>query len=111
MVAMVLLSQDSSELALSILHLVAFIDDDILPIVLVESQPILQYEIVGCDADIPFGTLHYLLDLVSCCWVASIDNFSDRWGPFIEFRHPVGDGGKRDNDQEWTIVLLELYQV
>lgn len=77
MVAVVLLSQNSSKLALSILHLMPLINDDILPVILVEPQPILKNEVVGSDADIPFGTLHYLLDLVSGSWVSSVDYLPD----------------------------------
>lgn len=93
MITLILLSQDVGEFALGIFHLVSLIDHDVLPIILVQLQPVLKDEIVGGDADIPLGSLHHAQSLVTSVGVALIDYFPDGWCPFLEFSHPVGNGG------------------
>jgi hypothetical protein len=58
MSAVVLLAQDSGEFAFGIFHLMALVDDDVFPVVFVEPKPVLEHEVVGGDADVPFCALH-----------------------------------------------------
>ncbi len=89
---MVLLAENACKLTFSILHLMSLINNDVLPVVLVEPEPILEDEIVCCNAHIPFGCFHHLLNLSSCCWTTSVYYLTDGRRPLIELRHPVGDG-------------------
>lgn len=77
MVTLILLAKYIGELALSILHFVALVDHNILPIILVELEPVLQDEVVGGDTHIPFGCLHYPLCLGSGIWVPLVDDLAD----------------------------------
>ena len=84
MIAMILLTEDTCKLAFCIFHFMSLIDDNVFPVIFIESESIFEHEIVGGDANIPFGVFHLLQNLISCCRVASIYNFSDTWSPFVE---------------------------
>ena len=105
MVTLVLLPQDSAELALSVLHLVPLVDHNVLPVLLIQTQPILQNEIVSSDTNVPLCRLHDPAGLSTRCRVALIHDFSDRGSPFLKLSHPVGNRRKRCNDQEGAKVL------
>lgn len=111
MVTVVLLTQNSSKFTLSIFHFVAFINNDVFPVIFIESETILKYKIICCNAYVPFCAFHWPKNFISCCRIASIYNFSDWRSPFIKLRHPVRNCWERDNNKERTIVFLELNKV
>lgn len=84
-----MLSEDGCELALGVLHFVALIDDDILPVPLIELEPVLEDEVVGGDADIPLSAAHGFDGLGARVGVAFVDDLADGWRPLLELGHPV----------------------
>ncbi len=89
----------------------SLIDDNILPVDLVQPQPIFQYKVVGGQTDIPFGRFHNPVDFISGCRIATIDDLPDGRRPFLELVDPVGHGRQGHHYQKRPIVLLELNQV
>ena len=77
MVAVVLLAQNSCKFALGVFHLMPFIDNDVFPIVFVESESVLEDKVVGRYTDIPFSAFHRFLDLISGGRISSVDYFAD----------------------------------
>lgn len=77
MAAVILLSEYPCKFAFRIFHFMSLVDNDVFPIIFVESESIFEDEVVSGDAYIPFGTLHDLQDLVSGCRVTSVHYFAD----------------------------------
>lgn len=98
MVTVILLAEYTCEFTLGIFDFMSFIDDDIFPIILVESESILEDEIIGRDADIPLRALHLLQNIITSGRIPSVDDLPDGGRPFIELRHPVRDSGERNHD-------------
>ena len=111
MVALVLLPKDVGKLAFGVLHLMPLIDHDILPVILIQLQPILQDEVIGGDADVPFCCPHDTLGLGTSVGVALVDYLADGRRPLLEFSHPVRNSGERSNDEEGAEVFLVLDEV
>jgi len=97
MVALILLPKNVGKFALSILHFMSLIDNDVLPVILIEFKPILQNEIVSSNANIPFGGPHNLQGVVSGVGVALVYNFTNGWGPLLELGHPVRNSRQRSD--------------
>lgn len=108
MIALILLAQNTSKLAFGVFHFVSLIDDDVLPVVLVEPQSVLEDEVVSCETDVPFGGFHDTKNIVSGGRVSSVNDFTNGWGPFFELVHPVRHGGQWDDNQKGAIIFLEL---
>ncbi len=89
MVAVVLLAEHSCELALCVFDFVPLVDDDVFPVVFVESESVLEDEVVGGDADVPLGALHLLQNLVSGGGISAVYDFPYGGRPLVELRHPV----------------------
>lgn len=111
MITLILSAQNPCKLALSILHLMPLIDDNVLPIIFVQFLPIFQNKVIGSNADIPSCIFHSFENLCSCGRVSTIHNPLDRWSPFIKLSHPVWDCWEWHHDQERPIVFLELDQI
>lgn len=93
MITVILLAEYSCKLALGIFNLMALINYDVLPIVLVESQSVLKDEVIGSDAHIPLRALHLLQNIIAGRRVTPVNDLPDRGRPLIKLRHPVRDGG------------------
>ncbi len=87
------------------------IDDNVLPIVLIQPQPILENEIISGETNVPFGSLHDTLDFVSGCWIAPVNDLTNGRGPLFKLVDPVGHCRQWDNNQERAIIFFELDQV
>ena len=67
----------------------ALINDDVLPVVLVEPMSVFEYKIVSGETDVPFGGFHDAENIVSGGGISSVNDFTNGRCPFLKFIDPV----------------------
>mgnify|MGYP006897111746 CR=1 FL=1 len=111
MITLVLLPQNIAELTFGVLHLMTLVNHYVLPVIFAQLQPVLENEIVGCDANVPFSRFHDLQSLSSSVGIALVHYLANGRSPFLELGHPVRNSRERSYYQERPVVLFVLDQV
>jgi len=108
----------------------AFINDHIVPFHLAEKWAIFNDILIGGQKDLPIRKFDVVLLVFSNSRRAFVNNLSNPWSPFFEFKIPIGQSAslslsiprngatqternlpKWNDDQERTILLLPFNQV
>lgn len=109
---LVVLAEGDGELALGVLHAVALVDDDVVPVDLGEVGLVVQNKVISRedDVELSLGDLG-LVEVLAHGLRSLVDDGDDRRSPFGKLTRPVVERRERGDDEEGTVVALLLHEV
>lgn len=100
----ILLAQCLSELGLGVLHPMAFVYDNVLPVNLAESRLVVQNILVGGQHHIELIIFEMLSEDRTLAFLALVDDNSDIRSPGGELFHPVVNRSEGHYSQERSVI-------
>lgn len=93
------------ELAVVVLHAVAFVDYHVAPFDFGQTRLVAYHVLVRRGQHVEFAGLEQIAQIATLHRVALVYDVDHRWSPSLELVHPVREGRQRHDDQEWPIYL------